>query len=36
MTVQTMIKNIRRTIISDKPRITKFNINWSDASSRKK
>lgn len=29
MSIEQIIKKIRRTIISDKPRVTKFNIDWS-------
>jgi histone chaperone ASF1 len=26
-----LLQRVKRTIISDKPRVTKFNIDWSDA-----
>ena len=30
--VSEIVSKIRRTIISDKPRVTNFNINWDEES----
>lgn len=29
MELEYLVSKIKRTIISDKPRVTKFNIKWS-------
>lgn len=31
LSLPELISRIKRTIISDKPRVTKFNIDWSDS-----
>ena len=36
MPLEDLLPKIRRTIISDKPRVTKFNIDWSQGSLKKK
>lgn len=35
MPLSFLVNKIKRTIISDKPRVTKFNIDWSDSEKKK-